>query len=548
MIRADIVKMYKDVHTWVGIVSGLALFIAFYAGAITMFEGPLKLWASPPPALAAPVSLSETDALVQKTIAEHPEAGRGYTIHVETSPDRPARMSWIVWPEGRSRGAPQETWFSALGEDGTLQVEKDATSPVAQLVDVLHQQVGLPFDHEISMPIMGAICLLYAIALVSGVIVFLPGFAKDIFALRIGKNLKRMWLDVHNVLGIFSLPFHIIMALTAIVFAFHDQFYGLQDKVAYDGQIAAMFEANEPEHHAHIEEGKPFLPADQLVARLNEQAPGFRVKDIRYIFAPDGTVETMVNGEDPRYGHRGANFGFAAVNAYTGDIMSTEYMPGLQAPLIATVTGFFALHFGNFGGAPVRWGYFALGLAGAFLFYSGNLLWIESRRKKARKSSPDNTQPLKTKILGALTVGVSLGCIAGISLTIAAAKIVPSLGVDATSFHQWIYYLVFVVAIAWAFLRGAARGSVELQWLAALCTLAIPLVSALSVVVSGFGWNHGGSTWLVDIVSVAGSVLLFYTAHRTRQRIVRAPMDSIWHVGAGGSATVLADEGVTTGA
>ncbi len=51
MIRADIVKMYKDVHTWVGIVSGRALFIAFYAGAITMFEGQLKRWASPPPAL-----------------------------------------------------------------------------------------------------------------------------------------------------------------------------------------------------------------------------------------------------------------------------------------------------------------------------------------------------------------------------------------------------------------------------------------------------------------------------------------------------------------
>ena len=42
MIRTDIVKMYKDIHTWVGIVSGLCLFIAFYAGALTMFEGPIQ--------------------------------------------------------------------------------------------------------------------------------------------------------------------------------------------------------------------------------------------------------------------------------------------------------------------------------------------------------------------------------------------------------------------------------------------------------------------------------------------------------------------------
>jgi uncharacterized iron-regulated membrane protein len=539
MIRADIVKMYKDVHTWVGIVSGLALFIAFYAGAITMFEGQLKRWASPPPALSTPVPLERTAELVSKTIEQHPDAGNGYTIHVATSADRPARMSWTVWPEGRSRGAPQETWYSALDANGDLEVSKDTTSPVAQFVDVLHQQVGLPFDHEIAMPIMGAICLLYAIALISGVIVFLPGFAKDLFALRIGKNLKRMWLDVHNVLGIFSLPFHIIMALTAIVFAFHDQFYGVQNKVAYDGQLSAMFEANEPEHHVHPEEGKVFLSPELLMARLGEQAPGFQVKDIRYIFQRDGTIETMVNGVDPRYGHRGPDFGIVAVNAYTGDVMSKDYLPGHQEPIIATVTGFFALHFGNFGGVPVRWGYFFLGLAGAFLFYSGNLLWIESRRKKARKTQTDPVQPLKTKVLGALTVGVSLGCIAGISVTIAAAKVLPSFTSDIAPLHSWIYYLTFLGAVGWAFLRGTARGAVELQLFAAACTLAIPCVSLASFIIPGFGWTSEGGGFLIELTALAGAAGLLVSAHRTRIRVRRSPSDSIWHVSGINSREVM---------
>src|SRR3546814_13080360 len=76
--------------------------------------------------------------------------------------------------------------------------------------------VGLPFDHQIAMPIMGGIALLYAVAIVSGVICLLPSLVKDLFALRFGKNLKRMWLDLHNVLGLFSLPFHLIMALTSV--------------------------------------------------------------------------------------------------------------------------------------------------------------------------------------------------------------------------------------------------------------------------------------------------------------------------------------------
>lgn len=90
-------------------------------------------------------------------------------------------------------------------------------------VDVLHRVVGLPVDSDPNRWFMGIVASLYAIALVSGVIVLLPSLVKDFFALRVGKNLKRMWLDAHNVVGIVSLPFHIVMALSSVVFAFHDE-------------------------------------------------------------------------------------------------------------------------------------------------------------------------------------------------------------------------------------------------------------------------------------------------------------------------------------
>lgn len=531
MIRADIVKMYKDVHTWVGIFSGLALFIAFYAGAITMFEGPLKQWASPPSQLSAPVSLEATQTLVDATLAEHPEAAKGYTIHVETGPQTPARMSWIVWPEGRSRGAPNETWYSALGEEGRVEVSDTGGSEAAEFVDVLHQQVGLPFDHEVSMLIMGGVSLLYAVALVSGVIIFLPGFVKDLFAVRLGRNLKRMWLDVHNVLGIFSLPFHVIMAVTAVVFAFHDQFYDTQNKVAYDGQLGAMFEANEPVHHVDYEEGMPFLSPDRVIARMDEQVSGFRIKDIRYSVHPNGEVETMVNGERPGYNHRGPDYGIVAINAYTGDVMSAEYLPGEQGPWSATATGFFALHFGNFGGAPVRWAYVALGLAGAFLFYSGNLLWIESRRAKVKRSRPSVVQPLKTRLLGPLTIGVPLGCVAGISFMLASEKLLMWSRIDAGSAHNLVYYSVFLAAVAWAYLRGTARAAVELQYLTIVSMLSIPVVSLLSEFIPGVGWNHANATVLVDLLALAAAIFFTVTAAKTRKRSLSGPQDSIWYAG-----------------
>lgn len=525
MVRSDIVKMYKGVHTWVGIVSGLFLFIAFYAGAITMFEEPLQRWATPPSELPAPVSLEDTPELIATAIAAHPDIAKGYTVNVETGPERPARLEWVVWPEGRSRGAPQDVYAAAMADHGSLQSFRQDPAPVAQFIDTLHQHVGLPFPPSISLYFMGVVALLYAIALVSGLIVLLPSLVKDLFALRLGKNLKRMWLDVHNVLGIFSLPFHLIMALTALIFAFHDPIYGSQDKLAYNGQIEAMFEANETPHDAPLREDVPFASPADVVNTLERSDPGFTVRWLTYSTTPDGQAQLQAFGKRDGYGLRGPTFGFAMMHPYTGDVMAYDYMPGRQQGYLATVTSFFALHFGNFGGNPIRWAYFALGLGGAFLFYSGNILWIESRRKKQRAGATVQ-QRRDTRILGALTVGVSLGCITGISLTIAAAKVLPAFAGQTQTAHTLIYYAAFLACVMAAFLLGAARGAVILTGLAAISCFSIPAVSAVTSL--WHGWNYGDATVLVDLVAVMGGLALIAVMQRTRQRINNAPGDSIW--------------------
>lgn len=87
-IGSDILKVYKDVHIWIGIVCGLMLFVAFYAGAITMFEKPLERWATPPPTLAAPPPLQQADALVAAVLAAHPQAASRYFVSVTSTADQ----------------------------------------------------------------------------------------------------------------------------------------------------------------------------------------------------------------------------------------------------------------------------------------------------------------------------------------------------------------------------------------------------------------------------------------------------------------------------
>ncbi|MEE4451007.1 PepSY-associated TM helix domain-containing protein [Novosphingobium resinovorum] len=518
-VRTDIVRMYKDIHGWVGIVSGLALFVAFYAGAITMFEEPLQRWASPPGALAAPVPVERTPELVRAVLAAHPEAAKGYQVNLQIGRENPARVSWQAGDRGGDEHGARRTYYAALGADGKLQVEEHGPSPVAQFVDVLHQQVGLMLDHEVAMPIMGAIALLYAIALVSGLIVLLPSLVKDLFALRAGKNVKRMWLDVHNLLGVFSLPFHIVMALTAVVFAFHDQFY--------DAQGATFSHAEErpagagPKPPVPGDRVEPLAPA-RVVRSLAREVPGFTPVALAYGKGRDGALTLRAMGRDPRYGLRGPTYTLAILDPATGAVKNADYLGGRQDGWGAAITSFFALHFGSFGGTGVRWAYFLLGLAGAFLFYTGNLLWVESRRRRERKAGAV-TQTRSTQVLGALTVGVPLGCIAGISVTIAAAKL---LGTGATEpMHSLIYHAVFLGFTGWALVRGSARGAVELLPASALAMACIPLSSIV------FAAVHPLQVPAVDIAAGAAAIALMAAWNSTRRRVATGPADSVWSAG-----------------
>ena len=515
-IGSDIIKVYKDVHIWIGIVCGLMLFVAFYAGAITMFEKPLERWATPPSTLAAPPSLDQADALVAAVLATHPQAASRYFVSVTPTADQPARVYWQERGQGRRVFKEFGASFTA---DGVLQVEPTRKTPVAQLVDTLHQLVGLPFPDPVARPIMGAVAMAYAVALVSGLIVLLITLSKDVFALRIGKNIKRMWLDAHNALGIFSLPFHLVIALTSVVFAFHDQFYDAQDAVVYPNGI----QWGEEEHADPVPGARP-LSTVELLRRVEVQLPGFEVYGFGF-HQEDGHLEATVTGLDVTRGTRARTYASTHLDPYTG-IVDPHDLPGHMERWNASVNAFFMLHFGSYGGNPMRWLYLLMGLAGAALFYTGNLLWVESRRRR-QKGPETAVQKRSAWALACLTVGVSLGCVAGISATIAAAKWLPARVDNLQAWHTGIYYVVFVAAIAWAFLRGAARGAVELLWAGALLTLLIPLSSVAGAWNIGGAWNHPDGL-PIDLTALAAVPVFLLLAWYTQRRMRHGHVDSVW--------------------
>lgn len=479
-MKKQTLRDYLAVHTWVGILCGLVLFIAFYAGAFSMLEAEITRWTKPPPPASSALS-DDGDALVTAFFAAHPQA-KGRVRLRWPGPDN-AQPALAHVP----RGEPAVWW--QLGEDGRLQrlARPDEGDTSGNFVDYLHRKGGLPIPLEVAEPLIGLVSLVYGLALVSGVVILLPSLVKDLFYLRLGRNLKRMWLDVHNLLGVASLPFHLVIALSAAVFGLHDIVYLAQDKFIYQDGLRATAARDSIPPPASVDRNH-WLPPSAIRERVLAQAPQFQPVGLDYVVQPTGTTALVV-GSDERHFQRASRYGLAFVHLGTGQIYDRTYLPGESGHAsTAVLNSLFSLHFGSYGGDTVRLLYVALGLSGALLFYTGNLLWIETRTKRARKpqDGPALTRPRHVRIVSALTVGVCLGCAAALPATLALARWLAPYVDDLNTLHQGAYYTLFCGCIGWALWRGTAGAAPGLLWFTAACNALVPLAVLLDPVPDGF--------------------------------------------------------------
>ena len=522
-IRPEVVRLYKAVHSWTGLLCGLLLFVAFYAGALTMFSGPLARWAEPP---HPTIALSDAPALLDQIVATRPEAREEISLYVGDSHAEP-RFFW--WNEETG-----EQYVAGLGPDGRLAIGPPQSSLLARSIDLIHRAGGIPGDRARSLSIMGAVSLLYFVAILSGLILVLKSLARDLFALRVGRNLKRMWLDAHNVVGIVSLPFHLFIAITAAGFAFDGDIFDLQDRFVYQGRLDEIAAADPTWDAVKRSDGRTaMLRPEALIARVQAVSPGFEAQTIAYLRPGEANAAALVSGRDPA--DLSARTATVRLEAATGRILSDSELPRRGNGWNATAAGISALHFGTFGGAPVRWGYFLLGLGGAFLFYSGNLLWLESRRKKAGSGESADKA---ARLMASATIGVAFGCIAGLSLSIASAKWAPQDLADLAYWHTGIFHAGMAAALLAAFLLGPARSVVWLMVAAAAATALIPLTSLAGALIPALGiWNVPGAPLGVDLVAAAAAVALAWSARTTRRRLAVAPAGSVWSRETGALAT-----------
>ena len=513
-MKAATIRRFQTVHTWTGLLAGFALFVAFYAGALTMFHDEIVAWQNPPWRAAQDARVS-TDALIRQLLAHHPETRNDFGIVLPAGGSGAASAYWL--DKGRERFATASQMDAPAAEAGG--------GRVADFVYALHDSLGLPV---VGMYLMGVVSVLYGLALVSGFLIHLPQLLGNLFALRPGHNLKRLWQDAHNAIGVLSLPFHVIFALTGALFCLFPIMLLALNVVSFHGKLPGLYAqatATAPTTQASGVAGA-MLPPEQLIARARIAALAAGVSSfdpyyLRYTHYGDRNAVIEVLG---RSQHTLGTYGTVALSAHDGRLLGT-YVGSRYSINGISNAALFGLHFGSFGGDTVRWLYFVLGLAGAFLFYSGNLLWVESRRKRRHAN-----QPLRTRVMARATVGVCIGTCLGISGAFGAALACSHLGIDATVAQRVACYGLFLAACAWACLRPVACAAAELLYATAALTLAVALADLIG------NSNHWLQPWTpatravlgVDLTGVAFALVFARLARAALWRGRNGDPNSVW--------------------
>jgi uncharacterized iron-regulated membrane protein len=235
--------------------------------------------------------------------------------------------------------------------------------------------------------------LLLLVAVVSGVVLYAPFMRKLEFGdIRHGRTARLKWLDLHNLLGIVTLVWTLVVGATGVVNTLADVLLQYWQAT----EIAAMVKPYEEKMR-----GQPPLKElasmEQSVAHAQALQPGMKVAFIAFPgtpFAsphPDGVYMRGDQALTARL------YKPVLVDASTGQVTDQRTLPWYLTTLLLSQP----LHFGDYGGAGMQFLWALLDLATIVVLGSGLYLWLKrGRAAGARAGAPAATAKAQPALAG----------------------------------------------------------------------------------------------------------------------------------------------------
>jgi uncharacterized iron-regulated membrane protein len=361
------VRTWAWIHKWTSLVCTVFMLVLCLTGLpLVFFEeiDHLAGGAAVPPAMPADTARAPLDAVVRAAMAQHPGKVPLYVFA-----DGHEKDLWLVKLDRRVDTDEREAVFASVDARtarvlGTPVFNEGVMHFLYRLhVDWFADQAGRLF--------LGAMGLLLVLSIVSGVVLYAPFMRRlDFGVVRNDRSRTLRWLDLHNLLGIVTVTWALVVGATGIINTWAD----LILKAWQAEQLGALRAAPG---------GVPVAAREGAVQQAVDRAlaarPAMRLHMVAFpgtLLATPGHFAVLMSGATPLTARLQEP---VLVDAASGQVTAARPRPWTVTALQVSQP----LHFGDYGGLPLKLIWALLDVLTIVVLWSGLLLWWPRQKRAA---------------------------------------------------------------------------------------------------------------------------------------------------------------------
>ncbi|MFI3157031.1 MAG: PepSY domain-containing protein [Methylococcaceae bacterium] len=376
MLTTGSIKLWYRVHKWTSLICTLFMLLLCLTGLPLIFAEEIdhalgySVAAPPMPESGQRANL---DAIVAAAQMHKP----GHAVQfVVGDPDQPdlwfVRMAETVAAEHAS------AFYAFDARTGGYLYEYPLDQGIMNVVLRLHVDMFAGLPGTLFLGLMG---LLLVASLVSGAVLYAPFMRKLAFGtVRRNQSTRLKWLDLHNLLGIVTLVWFLVVGATGVINTLAAPIFGQWQS----GELAEMT--------APYRNMPPVQQVDTVQQALDaalRAAPGMSLGFIAFpgnSFAGSRHFVAFMQGNSPLTSKL---LKPVLIDAATGSVVETRELPWYVTALLVSKP----LHFGDYGGLPLKIIWALLDVLCIAVLGSGLYLWLKKRNVsfEARLAGPNES-------------------------------------------------------------------------------------------------------------------------------------------------------------
>jgi len=355
-------------HRWSSLVCTLFLLMLCLTGLPLIFADELDGWLNPTHYADLPKNMpvADLDKMLATARQHYPKQLVTFVVVDDDEPQVLVTMapSWEpLDPLRHSLQFDQRT--GRLLNDEPPAAQKPKTF-IDTMLD-LHEGMFLDLPGELFLGLIG---ILFVISIVSGIWLYGPFMKKlDFGTVRLERSLRLKWLDLHNLLGIATAAWLLVVGITGVMNELSTPLFGIWQMTDVKAVLARY-------------KGRTYADQRQLgsveAAYRAAQAaqPAMRVTSIVYPGNPFGSPYHYLcwaKGKEP---FSSRLFSPSLIDPATGKLVAIVKMPVYLRALEVSRP----LHFGDYGGMPLKVLWALFDVVAIIVLVSGVYLWLVRRK------------------------------------------------------------------------------------------------------------------------------------------------------------------------